>query len=124
MVLRWIFPLLFFVFATTSMAQPFFNWFGFGQAESTTPKPQLIVPQEIEPHEIQPPIVEPQKEEHQISEVSNNGSIEKEFSSEFEAIGKHDIMDYDYNYGNSNYYQLHEDNSNEASKSKCKCLDR
>ena len=123
MVLRWIFTLLFFVFATTSMAQPFFNWFGFGQEESTSPKPQKIVPQgvelyEIEPKKVEPPIVEPQKEEHQISEVSNNGSIEKEFSSEFEAIGKHDIMDYDYNYGNSNYYQLHEDNSNEASKSK------
>ena len=105
------------------MAQPFFNWFGFGQEDSTSPKPQKIIPQEVIPHgvetyEIEPPKVELQKEEHQISEVSNNGSIEKEFSSEFEAIGKHDIMDYDYNYGNSNYYQLHEDNSNEASKSK------
>ena len=133
MVLRWIFPLLFFVFATTSMAQPFFNWFGFGQEESTTPNSQKIVPQEvipqgvelyeIEPQKVEPPKVEPpkiehQKQEHQISAVSNNGSMENEFSSEFEDIGKHDIVDYDYDYGNSNYYQLHEDNSNEASKSK------
>ena len=123
MVLRWIFPLLFFVFATTSMAQPFFNWFGFGQEESTTPKPQKIVLQGVELYEIEPPKVEPpkiehQKQEHQISAVSNNGSMENEFSSEFEDIGKHDIVDYDYDYGNSNYYQLHEDNSNEASKSK------
>ena len=105
---------MFFIFTTNSEAQPFLNWFGFGQEETSTPKIQ-----ENEPQEVQLQKVEPQKIEPQIAD-SNNESIKNQFSSEFEDIGKHDIMQYDYDYGNFNYYQLHEDNSNEASKSKSK----